>query len=57
MKSDKNVAGSHTRSDEPEDPVEYHYDRGNDSDDGDGGETPFVGNHQVKVVRNLKRLR
>jgi hypothetical protein len=57
MKSDKNVAGSHTRSDEPEDPAEYHYDRGNDSDDGDGGETPFVGNHQVKVVRNLKRLR
>lgn len=22
-----------------------------------GGETPFVGNHGVKAVRNLKRLR
>jgi hypothetical protein len=30
--------------------------RSSDSDQ-EGSETPFVGNHGVKVVRNLKRLR
>lgn len=39
------------RSAEPE----SHF-RDEDSDQ-EGSETPFVGNHGVKVVRNLKRLR
>lgn len=48
-----NVNFSYNRSEEQGD----HSGRGADSEDPDGSETPFVGNHQVKVVRNLKRLR
>jgi hypothetical protein len=29
----------------------------NSDSDHEGSETPFVGNHGVRVVRNLKRLR
>ena len=44
MKSDMNMS-SYERQEEMEDPGQYHYDKGTESDEPDGSETPFVGNH------------